>query len=93
MLVKPVFLGYRRVIGSLVAGVAVFDGGKPIVGVALKALTALSAITWASLPESRIVFRADSESTMTAVTARLSEASVVNRASTWAEKQESLDVE
>src|SRR4029453_19496777 len=65
---------------------------KPTVGVALTALTAVSAMTWASVPESRIVFRADPDSTRTAVTASPSEAPVVNSASTWAEKQESLDV-
>lgn len=62
-------------------------------GVALTTLTALSATTWASVPESRIVFRVDQASTMTVVTARSADASALSRASTCASKQESLDVE
>ena len=54
----------------------------PTVGVALNALTAQSRATCAAVPESRITFRVDSLSTMTAMTVRSSDVSVVKRAST-----------
>ena len=60
------------------------------VGVARNAFTVLSIETCISLPESRIVFRSDLLSTNTVVTVSGRDASVINKAPTCAEKQESL---